>query len=152
MILLENRKNIIIFSYQHNCGWATHPLFWSRYKWFSFSHLHYSFIQVELHVHFDGAGRRETLWEAIRSKGGELPGDGSFRAFEAAVAVRKPKDLLHFLKSFGHFCNAYMWVSIVSTGQTYSTRLKGQESAPWIHYRTIRIVTSSVHCHPCWFT
>ena len=64
--------------------------------------------RVELHVHFDGAGRRETLWEAIRSKGGELPGDGSFRAFEAAVEVRKPKDLLHFLKSFGHFCNAYM--------------------------------------------
>ena len=63
---------------------------------------------MELHVHFDGAGRRETLWEAIRAKKGALPGDGSFRAFEDAVTVRKPKDLCHFLKSFGHFCTAYM--------------------------------------------
>ena len=73
---------------------------------------------MELHIHFDGAGRRLTLWEAIRRKGGAtaaaaaasglLPGDGSLRAFEEAVAVRRPKDLLHFLKSFGIFCSAYM--------------------------------------------
>ena len=67
---------------------------------------------MELHIHFDGAGRRSTLWEAIRRKGGAaasgLPGDGSLRAFEEAVAVRRPKDLLHFLKSFGIFCSAYM--------------------------------------------
>ena len=71
-----------------------------------------SLPQVELHINFDGAGRRSTLWEAIRRKGGAaaagLPGDGSLRAFEGAVAVRRPKDLLHFLKSFGIFCSAYM--------------------------------------------
>ena len=54
---------------------------------------------MELHIHFDGAGRRSTLWEAIRRKGGAaaagLPGDGSLRAFEEAVAVRRPKDLNH---------------------------------------------------------
>ncbi len=66
-------------------------------------------LQVELHVHFDGAGRAETLWEAIKLKDKSLlPGDGSLNAFIRAFTVQKPRDLGHFLSGFGVFCPAYM--------------------------------------------
>ena len=63
-------------------------------------------LQVELHVHLDGSMRRETLWELLKQKNLPLPGDGSFRAFEKAVSVQKPKDLGHFLSAFPIFLPA----------------------------------------------
>ena len=63
-------------------------------------------FQVELHVHLDGSMRRETLWELLKQKKLPLPGDGSFRAFEKAVSVQKPKDLGHFLSAFPIFLPA----------------------------------------------
>ena len=50
--------------------------------------------------------RRETLWELLKQKKLPLPGDGSFRAFEKAVSVQKPKDLGHFLSAFPIFLPA----------------------------------------------
>ena len=50
--------------------------------------------------------RRETLWELLKRKNLSLPGDGSFRAFEKAVSVQKPKDLGHFLSAFPIFLPA----------------------------------------------
>ena len=63
-------------------------------------------LQVELHVHLDGSMRRATLWELLKQKNLPLPGDGSFRAFEKAVSVQKPKDLGHFLSAFPIFLPA----------------------------------------------
>ena len=68
-------------------------------------------LQVELHVHLDGSMRRETLWELLKQKNLPLPGDGSFRAFEKAVSVQKPKDLGHFLSAFPIFLPAIKWVN-----------------------------------------
>ena len=69
-------------------------------------------LQVELHVHLDGSMRRETLWGLLKQKNLPLPGDGSFRAFEKAVSVQKPKDLGHFLSAFPIFLPAIKWVTI----------------------------------------
>ena len=55
--------------------------------------------------------RRETLWELLKQKNLPLPGDGSFRAFEKAVSVQKPKDLGHFLSAFPIFLPAIKWVT-----------------------------------------
>ncbi len=63
--------------------------------------------QVELHVHLDGAGRPETLFELLREKKLPLPGNGTFREFKRAVQVQDPKDLMHFLSGFRHFAPAF---------------------------------------------
>ena len=59
--------------------------------------------RVELHVHLDGSIRRETLFELLKVKHLECPGDGSFQAFKRAIEVRKPKDLQRFLSAFPIF-------------------------------------------------
>ena len=63
-------------------------------------------FQVELHVHLDGAVRPETAWELSRAKNLELPGKGTLEEFKAAIAIAKPIDLQHFLKSFSIFSPA----------------------------------------------
>lgn len=62
--------------------------------------------RVELHVHLDGSIRRATLFELLKTKGLECPGDASFEAFERAIEVTKPKDLQHFLSAFSIFMPA----------------------------------------------
>merc|ERR1711988_1818647 len=62
--------------------------------------------RVELHVHLDGSMRRETLFELLKTKNLDCPGDGSFKAFERAVEVRQPKDLQQFLAAFSVFMPA----------------------------------------------
>jgi len=62
--------------------------------------------RVELHVHLDGSMRRETLFELLKVKNLDCPGDGSFQAFQSAVEVRQPKDLQQFLKAFSVFMPA----------------------------------------------
>ena len=50
--------------------------------------------------------RRETLFELLKTKNLDCPGDGSFKAFERAVEVRQPKDLQQFLAAFSVFMPA----------------------------------------------
>ncbi|XP_071523961.1 adenosine deaminase-like [Panulirus ornatus] len=59
--------------------------------------------RVELHVHLDGAIRYETIWEVMRQKGLKLPGSGSLADLRAAVQVKEPQDLCHFLRGFQIF-------------------------------------------------
>ena len=61
---------------------------------------------MELHVHLDGAVRPETAWELCKQKNLDLPGRGSLEDFKQAIAIHKPIDLQHFLKSFTIFAPA----------------------------------------------
>nr|ACO11046.1 Adenosine deaminase [Caligus rogercresseyi] len=62
--------------------------------------------RVELHVHLDGSPRHETLWELTKIKKKQLPGDGSFKAFQKAIVVNEPSNLAHYLASFAHIMPA----------------------------------------------
>jgi len=56
--------------------------------------------RVELHVHLDGSLRHETIWELLKTKGLQLPGNGTFQDLKEAMVVRYPIDLAHFLQPF----------------------------------------------------
>ncbi|RXG70786.1 Adenosine deaminase [Armadillidium vulgare] len=63
--------------------------------------------RVELHVHLDGAIRPETIWEVMRKKQLNLPGDGSLDDLKRSLRVNEPRDLLHFLQPFSLFLPAF---------------------------------------------
>ncbi|KAL0275157.1 UNVERIFIED_CONTAM: hypothetical protein PYX00_003107 [Menopon gallinae] len=62
--------------------------------------------RVELHVHLDGSVRHETIWELMKQKNLQLPGNGTFEDLKKALVVRDPVDLAHFLAPFGIYLPA----------------------------------------------
>ena len=64
-------------------------------------------MQVELHVHLDGAVRHETIWELLKAKNLPMPGNGTLQALSEAIYIKEPKNLCFFLTSFQHFTPAF---------------------------------------------
>ncbi|XP_076029413.1 adenosine deaminase-like isoform X2 [Oratosquilla oratoria] len=54
--------------------------------------------RVELHSHLDLSFRHETLWELMKKKGLETPGDGTLEAMKEALLVKDPQNLAHYLR------------------------------------------------------
>ena len=65
--------------------------------------------RVELHVHLDGAIRRDTVWELkVKQKVDE--GSSlleSYRSLNAAIRILEPENLGLFLSKFQHFAPAF---------------------------------------------
>ncbi|XP_076029898.1 adenosine deaminase-like [Oratosquilla oratoria] len=53
--------------------------------------------RVELHSHLDLTIRHETIWQLMREKALELPGNGTLEALREALLVKDPQDLAHYL-------------------------------------------------------
>ena len=65
--------------------------------------------RVELHVHLDGAIRRDTVWELkTKQKINEgLPLSETYRSLKAAITIQEPENLGFFLSKFQHFASAF---------------------------------------------
>jgi len=53
--------------------------------------------------------RPETAWELSKLKNLQLPGNGTLQEFKDEIAVKEPKDLQNFLKSFGVFTPPFLY-------------------------------------------
>lgn len=62
--------------------------------------------RIELHVHLDGSMRHETIWELMKQKKLQLPGNGTLLDLKKALVVRNPVDIGKFLAPFGIFLPA----------------------------------------------
>ena len=65
--------------------------------------------RVELHVHLDGAIRRDTVWE-LKAKQKQAEGDSllqTYRHLTAAITILEPVNLGHFLSKFQHFAPSF---------------------------------------------
>ena len=65
--------------------------------------------RVELHVHLDGAIRRDTVWE-LKLKQNKDDGDSlseSYRHLTDAIRILEPQNLGHFLSKFQHFMPSF---------------------------------------------